>query len=330
MYKINRKSFMLAAIAGTIAANTSAGANESWDMAIAYPASNYHSEVAESFANEIKDLTNGQIEITIHSGGSLYSGNEIYTGTRRGLIQVGERLISALETQDPLFGLDSLPFLATSFEDSKALYKASKPELEERLNEDGLKLLYSIPWPPQGLYTNKKISNIEDMSGIRFRAYSPGTERMAELMGAIPTAIEAADVTQAFSTGVAEAMFSSGSTGYDTKLWEHIDYWYDTQAWLPRGMVFINLRTWNSLTDEAKEAIASASSNAEKAGWERAEELADWYKEQLASEGMSILEPGNELKTEFEELGEDIVSDWKAKMGERGETILERYESMRD
>ena len=195
-------------------------ADQSWDMAIAYPASNYHSEVAQQFADQVSENTNGDITITLHANGSLYSGEQIYPSTRRGLVQVGERLIAALENEDPLFGLDSLPFLATNFDDSRELYEAPKPALKEA-KEDGLKLLYSFAWPPQGIYTNKQVDSIDDFQGVKFRAYSPTTEKIAELMGAAPTSVEAADVPQAFATGVAEAMFSSGSTGYDSRLWEH-------------------------------------------------------------------------------------------------------------
>lgn len=300
-------------------------ADQSWDMAIAYPASNYHSEVAQQFADQVSENTNGDITITLHANGSLYSGEQIYPSTRRGLVQVGERLIAALENEDPLFGLDSLPFLATNFDDSRELYEASKPALERRLEEDGLKLLYSFAWPPQGIYTNKQVDSIDDFQGVKFRAYSPTTEKIAELMGAAPTSVEAADVPQAFATGVAEAMFSSGSTGYDSRLWEHIDYWYDTQAWLPRGMVFINSDYWEDLTPEQQEGIESAAQAAEDAGWERAEELAGWYKEQLEAEGMGIVEPDENLMNEFNALGQQLIEEWVEKIGTEGEDILTTY-----
>lgn len=302
-------------------------ADQKWDMAIAYPSSNYHSEIAQQFADQVNENTNGDISITLHTNGSLYSGERIYPSTRRGLVQIGERLISALENEDPLFGLDSLPFLATTFEDSKALYEASKPELEKKLESDGLKLLYSFAWPPQGIYTNKQVDSTDDFRGVKFRAYSPTTERVAELMGAVPTSVEAADVPQAFATGVAEAMFSSGSTGYDSKLWEHIDYWYDTQAWLPRGMVFINSDYWEDLTPEQQEAIESAAQMVEETGWARAEELADWYKEQLQAEGMEIIEPNENLMSEFNDLGQQLIAEWIEETGTMGENIINTYRS---
>lgn len=300
-------------------------ADQNWDMAIAYPSSNYHSEIAQQFADQVTENTNGDISITLHTNGSLYSGERIYPSTRRGLVQIGERLIAALENDDPLFGLDSLPFLATTFEDSRALYQASKPALEKKLEADGLKLLYSFAWPPQGIYTNKQVDSINDLRGVKFRAYSPTTERIAQLMGAVPTSVEAADVPQAFATGVTEAMFSSGSTGYDSKLWEHIDYWYDTQAWLPRGMVFINSDYWEDLTLEQQEAIESAAQAAENAGWERAEELADWYKNQLEAEGMAIVEPDENLMSEFNALGQQLIEEWIERTGTEGESIINTY-----
>ncbi len=316
---------------GTIAASLllfAAGlaqAAEKWDMPLAYAASNYHSENAAAFAEAVTAATGGELEIVTHPSGSLFKGGEIFRAVRTGQAPIGERLISALGNEDPLFEVDALPFLATSFEDAAKLYNASKPKLEEILDGKNLKLLYAVPWPPQGLYNKNPVNGAADMAGVKFRAYNAATSRLAELMGAVPTKIEAAEISQAFATGVADSMISSGSTGYDRKIWEHVKYWYDIQAWLPKNMVVVNKDAWAGLDAGTQQILLDEAAKAEKAGWAKAQELSDWYKEQLAANGMEVAPPGPQLKADFKAIGETMTKEWLERAGADGQAVIDAY-----
>jgi TRAP-type C4-dicarboxylate transport system substrate-binding protein len=246
---------------------------------------------------------------------------------RTGQAPIGERLISALGNEDPLFEIDALPFLATSFEEARDLYDASKPELEKTLDAAGLKLLYAVPWPPQGLYNKNEVASAADMQGVKFRAYNAATERLANLMGAVPTKIEAAELTQAFATGVADSMISSGSTGYDSKIWEHVKYWYDVQAWLPKNMVVVNKAAWDGLSADLQKVVLEAAANAEEAGWAKAQELSDWYKDQLAANGMVVEGPSDKLKADFQQIGATMTEEWLQKAGASGKAVIDAYKA---
>ncbi len=323
------KKAMLTALSGAILSlSQPALSAETWDMPLAYSATNYHSQLAAQFAKDVNAKIGDEIEIVTHPGGSLYKGSEIFGALRRGLAPIGERLISALGNEDPIFEVDALPFVATSFEDSWKLYQASKPAMEKVLSKKGLKLLYTVPWPPQGLYANKEINAVADMKGLKFRAYNSLTSDLAVMMGAIPTKIEAAELSQAFATGVAQSMISSGSTGYDRKLWEYVDYWYDTKAWLPKNMVVVNKRAWKDLSPKAQKAILDVSDKTEKAGWAKAEELANWYKTELAKNGMKVGDPSAKLQSDFKALGEQVVADWLKKSGSDGQKLMDNYNKM--
>ncbi|KAA5606781.1 TRAP transporter substrate-binding protein [Roseospira marina] len=319
-------SAALALLLGLGLGATSARA-ETWDMPMAYAASNYHSENNAAFAAAVTERTGGALEIKTHPGGALVPGGEIFGAVRRGIAPIGERLMSALGNEDPIFEIDAVPFLATSFEEARALYDASKAATEQVLAEKGLKLLYAVPWPPQGLYSTRPIESIADMKGLKFRAYNPATSQLAELMGAIPTSIETAELSQAFATGVAESMISSGSTGYDRKIWEFVDYWYDVQAWLPKNMVIVNQAAWDGLDEATQAIVLEEATKAEDAGWAEAQRLADWYKEQLAANGMTVAPPSPTLKAEFRDLGATMAAEWKDRAGDLGAEVLEAYKA---
>jgi len=313
---------LLIAAAATALTATSAHA-EKWDMALAYAATNYHSEIAAEFAAEV--TANSELEIVTHPSGALFGGAEIFGAVRKGLAPIGERLISALGNDDPLYEVDSIPFLATSFEASKKLYEASKPTLIETLEEARLHFLYSCPWPPQGFYSVREANTLDDIAGMKFRAYNATTSKMAEGLGMAPTKIEAAELSQAFATGVAESMISSGSTGYDRKLWEHVKYYYDVKAWLPRNMVIVNGKSWKGLDDATRAVIETAAANAEAKCWSKAEELDQWYVDQFTENGMTVGSLNPEMQAAFEKVGAELRDEWLERAGEKGKAVLDAY-----
>ncbi|GIT89993.1 hypothetical protein JANAI62_05240 [Jannaschia pagri] len=315
------RSFATVTTSAIVMLSAAAAQAETWDMALAYSATNYHSETAAAFAEEV--TANSDLEVVTHPGGSLFSGSEIYGAVRRGLAPMGERLISALGNEDPFYEIDSVPFLATGFEGARALYDASRETLEETVAEAGLHFLYSCPWPPQGFYSVAEATSLEAIAGLKFRAYNATTSRMADGLGMVPTTIEAAELSQAFATGVAESMISSGSTGYDRALWEHVDYYYDVQAWLPRNMVFVNQRAWDGLDADTQGVIETAAANAEASCWAQAEELAGWYVEQFTEKGMTVADLTPEVLAAFQEVGGELRADWLERVGERGQAVLD-------
>lgn len=314
-------------IAATFCATAAAGSAiaEKWDMALAYSATNFHSEAAAVFAAEVTEKTGGKLEITTHPSGSLFGGSEIFGAVRKGLVPIGERLISALGNESALYELDSVPFVATSFDDAFKLYEASKPALVEELSHARLEFLYSCPWPPQGFYSVNKAESLEDIKGLKFRAYNTTTSRMAEGLGMAPTKIEAAELSQAFATGVAQAMISSGSTGYDRKLWEHVNYYYDVKAWLPRNMVVVNGKAWKRLDAETQSIVKEAAASAEAACWAKSEELDQWYVEQFKANGMTVAPLNDAMRAEFSKVGEALRDEWTERAGDAGAAVLKAY-----
>ena len=299
---------------------------QKWDMALAYGASNFHSSNATEFAEKVSKKSKGKLQIVTHPGGSLYKGGEIYRAIRTGQAPIGERFMSALSKEDPLLGIDTLPFVATSYYEANLLYQASKGEIQQQLANKGLILLYAVPWPAQGLYSKKEINTVEDLRGLKFRAYNSSLIDLAELTGMLPTKIEAAEISQAFSTGAVESMITSPTTGKNSKIWENgVKYFYDIAAWFPKNMVFANAEAWNKLDQETQELIKREAAVAEVKGWElsRIGNIND--KQALINAGMEVGTVSSELKRHFEQVGEKMVKKFIEESGERGKVVLSAY-----
>jgi TRAP-type transport system periplasmic protein len=317
--------FKLALIAAALSLGTAAFGQTKWDLPAAYPATNFHTENITQFAKDVDAATGGKLKITVHANASLFKANEIKRAVQGGQAQIGEILLVNFENENPIFGADGIPFLASSFADSKKLYVAQKPALDKIFAAQGIKLLYAVAWPPQGLYVKKEIASMADMRAVKWRAYSPATAKMAELMGAQPVTIQAAEVSQAFATGVVDSMMSSGATGYDSKIFESVKYWYDTQAWLPKNAVIVNLKAFNALDAATQAALTKAAAEAETRGWKSSFDKNEWYKAELTKNGMKILPPTPKFAADLKQVGAIMLADWEKKAGADGQAIISAY-----
>jgi len=315
--------------AGTLALATGgAAAQTKWNLPAAYPADNPHSENLVLFAKDVEAATGGKLSITVHPNASLFKAPEIKRAVQTGQAQMGEVLLSIHENEDPIFGIDVVPFLASSFPESKKLYAASKAAVEKKLDSQGVKLLFMVPWAPQGVYTKKDINTPDDLKGLKWRSYNVGTTRLGELFGMQSVTIQAAELPQALATGVVNSFMSSGGTGYDSKAWETLTHFYDTQAWIPKDATFVNKAAFNALDKATQDAILKAAATAEERGWKMWQEKAGWYLDQLKAKGMKVQAPSPELAAGFKKAGETLTTDWLKKAGADGQAIIDAYKKM--
>jgi len=325
MQSIRRQLLIATAAFGLVG---TAAAQTKWDLPAAYPANNFHTENLTQLAADVDKATGGKLKITVHANASLFKAPEIKRAVQGGQAQIGEILLVNYQNEWQIFGADGLPFLADSYAEAKKLYQAQKPILEKKLAEQGLMLLYTVPWPPQGIYVKKPINSAADLKGVKWRAYSPATARIAELVGAQPVTVQAAELSQAMATGVIESYMSSGSTGYDTKTYEHIKYWYDTQAWLPKNAVLVNKAAFDALDKPSQAALLKAGAEAETRGWALSEQKNGEYIELLKKNGMNIMAPSPQLKADMKKVGETMLKEWLDKAGPEGQALVDAYKKL--
>ncbi len=318
-------STLLGAALGAMLAAGSAQAQTQWDLPAAYPATNFHSVNLQQFADEVKAASGGKLAITVHAGASLFKAPEIKRAVQGGQAQIGEILLVNFANEWPIFGADGLPFLADSYDSAMKLYAAQKPLLQKKLGEQGMMLLYAVPWPPQGIYSKRAVNSAADLKGLKWRAYSPATARIAELVGAQPVTVQAAELSQAMATGVVESYMSSGSTGADTKTYEHLKFWYDTQAWLPKNAIIVNKAAFDKLDKATQDAVMKAGASAEIRGLAASQRVNSESLDKLRAGGMQILPPSPALKADLQRVGETMLKEWLDKAGPEGQALVDAY-----
>ena len=302
-----------------------ATAQTKWDLPSAYPASNFHTENLALFAKDVDKDTGGKLKIQVHDNAALFKAPEIKRAVQGGQAQAGEILLVNFQNEWPMWGLDGIPFLATSYPEAYKLYQASKPALQKKLGEQGMMLLYAVAWPPQGIFSKKKIESAADLKGIKWRAYSPATARIAELVGAQPVTVQAAEFSQALATGVVESTMTSGATGVDSKLYEHLKYYYDTQAWLPKNALIMNKKAFDALDKPVQEAVLKAAADAETRGWAASRRVNEDTLAKLKAEGMQVVPPSSQLKADMAKVGDTMLKEWLDKAGPEGKALIDAY-----
>jgi len=308
------------------AASGIAHAQTKWDMPTAYPATNFHTENIMQFASDVDKASGGKLKIQVHANASLFKAPEIKRAVQGGQAQAGEILLANYQNEWQIFGVDSIPFLSDSYAKAYKLYQAQKPALQKRFNEQNMMLLYSVVWPTQGLYVKNKINSLADLKGAKWRAYSPATARIAELLQAQPVTIQAAELSAAMATGVIDSFMTSGATGYDTKTYEHIKNYYNFQAWLPKNAVFVNKKAFDALDKPTQDAVLKAAADAETRGWKISEQKDGEYLALLKKNGMEIIQPQDSLKADMRKVvGDPMLKEWLEKAGPEGAAIVEAY-----
>jgi TRAP-type C4-dicarboxylate transport system substrate-binding protein len=307
------------ALAGPLAAQTK------WDLPAAYPASNFHTENLVQFASDVDKASGGKLKIQVHANASLFKAPEIKRAVQGGQAQIGEILLVNFQNEWQIFGADGLPFLADSYDSGMKLWSVQRPMVEKKLGEQGMMVLYAVAWPPQGIYSKKPLASAADMKGLKWRAYSPATARIAELVGAQPVTVQAAELSQAMATGVVDSYMSSGSTGFDTKTYEHIKNWYDTQAWLPKNAVIVNKAAFDALDAPTRQALLKAGADAEARGWAASKKVNLEVLEKLKANGMQIHTPSAALKADMKKVGDTMLKEWLDKAGPEGQQLVDAF-----
>ncbi len=296
-----------------------------WDMATPYVDATHHTQNIKLFAAEVKEATDGELDIQVHSGGSLIKHKEITRAVRSRQVQIGEVFMGILGNEDPVFKLDNLPFLATDFEQAKKLYQVTKASIEKKLDKDGMMLLYTVPWPPQGIYSKEAVDTIDDLKGAKMRAYSSTLSRLAVLLEAAPTTVQTVEIPQAFSTGIIDMMITSPTTGVSSQSWDYVKNYTDVQAWIPKNMVMVNKREFKRLDDKVQSALLKAAANAEARGWAMAEKETKSKTAMLADKGMTVQKPSSVLMSELKAVGVTMSKEWSIESGAEGAAILAAY-----
>jgi TRAP-type C4-dicarboxylate transport system substrate-binding protein len=240
-------------------------------------------------------------------------------------VNIAEFLLGQYGNEDPVFAADNVPFVAPGYDNAMKFYKAQKPVLERKLQGRGLKLLYSVPWPGQGIYTKDPVKSVSDFKGLKMRTYSPLTARLAELLGAAPTVVQVPEVPQMFATGAMHAMVTSSATGTATKAWEFVKNYYKTNAWNPKNVVVVNERGFSRLPKDQQQALVTAAAAAEPRGWEMSKQRESDADAMLVKNGVAVSEPSPELKAALAKIGEQMAAEWEKSAGADGQAILKAY-----
>lgn len=298
-----------------------------WDMPTAFAPGNFQTRNIVQFAEAVRQASGDDLTIRVHSGASLYKASQIKFAVRTGQVPIGETLMALHLNENSLFGLDSIPFLATDYAAARTLSNLQRPLLEKILQQQGLLYLYSVPWPPQGLFSPKPITNIADIADKSFRAYSKQSARFAQLVAANPVMIHAAEVSHALVTDKIDLLLTSSQAGVDFKIWESMKYFYNVGGWLPKNMVIVSRAAFLALEPRLQDVLLAEAQNAERRGWHASERITDEASRTLRDRGIKFEHAGLELMRPLQAAGADMQREWRLAATAAGARIIDSFQT---
>lgn len=296
-----------------------------WRIATAYPTDNYHTQNLHEFGDALARETKGAITLQIHANATLFKAPEIFPAVKDGKIEGGEVILSSLVKESPLFGLDALPFLVSGYDDARLLWKLSRPDVEKLFAEHGLQLLYSVPWPPQNLYSNRPLVGAKDLEGLRLRTYNPMMQRLGELMGAKPVTIQTTELGEAIAERQIDLMLTSSWTGVDTKAWKGFSFCYEANGGIPKNAVFVSKKRFDALDPAIQSKIKILAAEAEERGWKLSQQNRTHFDQELAVNKLKIQPLDYFLMRQLQRYGEILAKEWLRIEGGTGLNILLRF-----
>lgn len=318
------RAFQCVILTSAVAVAGLASAQQKWTMPTPYADASFHSVNIKQFADEIRKESGGKLEISVHTGASLMKLPEIKRAVQLGQVQIGETLMSSMANDDPVFEITNVPFVAKGFEKADVLWSAVQNDVTERLRKQGLVLLFAAPWPSQGIYTKDPIKTVADLKGVKIRTYDRATTRFAELLGATPVTVQAADIPQGFATGIIQSMITSATTGVDTKAWEYVRNYYDFKAMIARNAVMANARAFGALDSDTQRIVRDAGRRAESRATKVAMDLEEKQKDVLIQRGVNVATPTTEMAAAMERIGDQLAAEWAQRAGVNGTELLKR------
>lgn len=308
-----------------LAVATVSHAQTVWKLATGYRAESFHTRNLQQFAADVERASQGELRIEIHPNNSLFKLAEISQAVQQGRAQAGETIMTNLVGEMPIAGADAVPFVARTYADARRLWDLQRPLIENHLAQRGLKALYAVPWPPQGLFSTEPVKSSADFKGKRMRTYNPATVRIAELLGATPLDVPMVEVNQALSSGRLDSMITSALTGVENQVWGQIHFYYSVNAWFPKNIVLVNQKAYDALPVAVRQQVAQAAVDAERRGWTMSESTAQESVAELQRKGIKVDRPTAELDTELKRLGERFSREWVHSVGNEANSIFIPY-----
>ena len=316
------------AAAFVLVSGTAAAATSNWDLASNAGENSIRAQVARAFAEAVERASEGEIAITVHSGGSMLRGSEILRAVERGELTLGERPVASLAEQNPIFGAHTVRFFAGNFGAARRLDQASRGAITAYLESRGLRLLYTVPVMPIGLYSNRELATNADFRGVRMRVDDPALGKIAQLTGAFPVGVADEGLVDAIARGTVDAVWLSTAVGVEQRLWESFANFYRIESWLPKNFVFINAAMFDALPRVQQGAVLGAAAMAETMGWNRSRLRASGFARRLAAEGMTVADPGEVWRAELRKMGAAMLIDWLKGASVTGAVMLDAYNEL--
>ncbi len=326
-FRMKRSALLiLVALVFTMFTASGALAKIKWDMHLNYPAGNFHSQGAQRFADRIKEVTHGELEIVLHFGGALgFKGPELLRAVAEGQISIAEIPTGMVEGDAPILALTAQPFISTNAFEQRLLYQLAKSTYSKHLKRFNQMTIYTSVWPFSGIYTQRSVGSVEELKGLKMRVYDGTGLGFGKATGIAARKMPFSEVYPAMQAGLLDSMYTSSVSGVDAKAWEILKYFVPINIVGPVNMINVNRDAWNKLPAKMRSKVIEVAAQMEEEMWDLAGDMDRKSRKVLEENGMQIAPVSSAFRSELNALGENLRAQWAKKAGADAQKILEEY-----
>jgi len=305
---------------------STAMAKTKWDLHLNYPAGNFHSQGAKTFADKVAKATKGELTIVLHPGSSLgFKGPELLRAVAEGQLALAEIPTGMVEGDAPVLALTAQPFISTNAFEHRLLYQLAKPVYAKNLKRFNQKTLYTSIWPFSGIYTQRQIQSEADLKGLKMRVYDGTGLSFGKATGIAARKMPFSEVYPAMKAGLLDSMYTSSPSGVDAKAWEILKYFTPINIVGPVNMINVNQAAWDKLDKKTQEIVLEIATQMEDDMWNLAGDMDRKSRATLIENGMIINPVSKEFRAELNAIGERLRAQWAKKAGADAQAVLSQY-----
>ena len=323
---MNRRTLITSVfVAAGLALATTASAQTTWTMASGYPESSFFTQNIRAMIEEIEAKTGGELKIDLRPNDSLIKLDAVKRAVQSGQVQMGEIRLGVYSNEAPMYNLDNIPGVATDYDQAEKLLEAQAPFFAELFAGNGMRMLAYAPWPGQGFYTKAPVTSLDDLKGQKLRIYSRPTQIMGEDLGMEALILPFAEVPQAFSTGMIDALWTSAQTGTDVQVWDYVKHFTYTGTMHNKNAIIVNERAFRQLDEATQQIVIAAGEAATRRAFEMSKQAGAEREAVLADHGITIAQAPQDILDRIETIGEEMVQEWLASASEAEAAVYETY-----
>ena len=288
----------------------------------------FRSVLAERFAREVEERTDGQVKIRIYPNASLVEPTEQYKAITQGALDMSVFPLDYASGEVPQFSITLMPAMVQSHAQAQNWKEAEiGKRIEQIAQENGIKILTWI-WNAGGIGVRQgePVVSPDDVNrGAVARAAGPRVEQMLRRAGYSITSMPSSEIYNAMQTGVLDVAVTSASSFCSYRIYEVTESYTsptENTFWFMFEPLIIGTEQFNQLTPEQQRIFEEVGAELQQFAYEASEKDDAQCEQRFREAGVTVATMDDAAFEQWREISRPVWEDF-AREVEGGRELIE-------